>query len=207
MTHLDSFPQNDTQALAHIPWEKSCSLPPSWKMWGRGAAGGDAGGCGAEVLPGGDAPGAGRALPRPNSATQWQHPDCFTPPQRRGHKSPRDAARKRVRGYSFKEPRSSWRAAVFIQPTAEGLWQQHRFNVSFPPVYFQPRSVWCHGPTSSRELHHCRQPEYKHLSCQSQQCLNPGSQLPLPVCHRYSDRVASLRSEQLRFPGATISNR
>lgn len=35
---LDSFPPNDTYALAHVPWEKSCSRPPGCRTWGRGAA-------------------------------------------------------------------------------------------------------------------------------------------------------------------------
>lgn len=128
-THLASFPQNDTQTLAHVPWEQSCSLPA-----GRG--------CGAEVL---QAPGLllllsrpGRAFPRPNSATQWQLRAALQPSS---SKTPGDAARNRLGGYSSDEEGvQSFPKSCCLYPahgfTAQELWQQHRFKFSFPRGYF-----------------------------------------------------------------------
>lgn len=67
---LDSFPYDDTQALAHFPWEKSSSLLslPAWGTHLLGMRGQrhcqDQGCC--LLWP-------TKGLPRPNSATQWQH--------------------------------------------------------------------------------------------------------------------------------------
>lgn len=178
-------------------------------MWGRGAARRRAGAC----------PGAGTALPRPNSATQWQHTACSAPFQRRSCKPPKDAVRKRVRGYSFKEYGvQSFQKSCRLYPahnlTAQELWQRHRFKVSFSPGYFgdtataQPQQQSCQHKWSAAPQHRSRhrQPHYKHLGCQSSSARTCALSSPCPLAIVFLiKRPLSVSGES--FPRANISNR
>lgn len=200
MTRSASFPQNDTQTLAPVPWEQSCSLPA-----GRG--------CGAEVLP---APGLllllllllsqlfrGQTVPHSgnsgllgsSAAQQLQNTRGFCEEraerlQLQGGRSPELPEEL----LSLPSPRLHSSGALAATQISRFL-STWLFWVTWPHKQFVPTRVLPH-----------RQPENKYLGCQNQQCPNP--QLPPPFCHSISDGVASSPwSESSYFSGASVSNR